>query len=308
MVGAGTDRTRPRLGGGPAVILVRPQLAVNIGMCARAMANFGLDDLRLVNPRQGWPRTDDYREVAYSAAAGATDLLDAARVFASVEAAIGDLHAVYATTARERGQMKAVLSPSVAMGATAAAVGEKRGILFGPERTGLDNDEVAIADSIITFPSSPTYASLNLSQAVLICGYEWFKAAHGDAPPPSTIPRPISPPAQREMLLAFFDYPRGQARRERLLPPGDQEAGDAAKLTQHLPSHGAHATGRAHIVGGGGSLGRGAARRGQDAQAGAAEKLRRDLQDRRQAPSSTGSSFEAICGRKWRLRMRSLRS
>ena len=206
MVGAGTDRTRPHLGGGPAVILVRPQLAVNIGMCARAMANFGLDDLRLVNPKQGWPRTDEYREVAYAAAAGATDLLDSARVFASVEAAVGDLNAVYAATARERGQMKAVLSPSVAMGATAAATAEKRGILFGPERTGLDNDEVALADAIITFPTSPSYASLNLSQAVLICGYEWFKAAHGDAPPPPTVPRPQSPPAQREMLLAFFDF------------------------------------------------------------------------------------------------------
>jgi tRNA/rRNA methyltransferase len=206
MVGAGTDRTRPQLGGGPAVILVRPQLAVNIGMCARAMANFGLDDLRLVNPREGWPRSDEYRKVAYSAAAGATDLLDAARVFPSVEAAVGDLHAVYATTARERGQMKAVLSPGVAMAATAAAAREKRGILFGPERTGLDNDEVALADWIITFPSSPAYASLNLSQAVLICGYEWFKAAHGDKPPPSTIPRPVSPPAQREMLLSFFNY------------------------------------------------------------------------------------------------------
>ena len=206
MVGAGTDRTRPQLGGGPAVILVRPQLAVNIGMCARAMANFGLDDLRLVNPREGWPRSDEYRKVAYSAAAGATDLIDAARVFPSVEAAVGDLHAVYATTARERGQMKAVLGPGVAMAATAAAAQEKRGILFGPERTGLDNDEVALADWIITFPSSPAYASLNLSQAVLICGYEWFKAAHGDKPPPSTIPRPVSPPAQREMLLSFFNY------------------------------------------------------------------------------------------------------
>jgi tRNA/rRNA methyltransferase len=206
MVGAGTDRTRPPLGGGPTIILVRPQLAVNIGMCARAMANFGLDDLRLVNPKQGWPRTNEYREVAYAAAAGATDLLDAAKVFPSVEAALGDLHMVYATTARERGQMKEVLSPSVAMGATAAAIGEKRGILFGPERTGLDNDEVAIANAIITFPSSPTYASLNLSQAVLLCGYEWFKAVHGDAPPPSTIPRVQSPPAQREMLLAFFNF------------------------------------------------------------------------------------------------------
>jgi tRNA/rRNA methyltransferase len=210
MVGAGTDRTKPRLGGGPAVILVRPQLAVNIGMCARAMANFGLDDLRLVNPREGWPRGDEYREVAYSAAAGATDLLDAARVFASVEAAVGDLNAVYAATARERGQMKTVLTPSVAMGAAAATASEKRGILFGPERTGLTNDEVALADSIITFPTSPTYASLNLSQAVLVCGYEWFKATHGDKPPPATIPRVESPPAQREMLLAFFDYLEGK--------------------------------------------------------------------------------------------------
>ena len=210
MVGAGTDKTKPPLRGGPAVILVRPQLAVNIGMCARAMANFGLDDLRLVNPREGWPRSDDYCDVAYSAAAGASDVLDAARVFPSVESAVADLNAVYAATARERGQAKAVLTPSAAMTTTAAAAGEKRGILFGPERTGLDNDEVAIADAIITFPSNPAYASLNLAQAVVICGYEWFMAAHGDRPPPSTIPRAASPPAQREMLLAFFDYLEGK--------------------------------------------------------------------------------------------------
>lgn len=225
MVGAGTDRTRPQLGGGPAVILVRPQLAVNIGMCARAMANFGLDDLRLVNPRQGWPRSDEYRDVAFSAAAGATGLLDAARVFPSVEAAVGDLHSVYATTARERGQMKAVMTPSTAMAATAGATGEKRGILFGPERTGLDNDEVALADSIITFPTSPAYASLNLSQAVLVCGYEWFKAAHGDKPPPSTIPRAHSPPAEREMLLAFFDYLEGKLDENGFFRPATKKPG-----------------------------------------------------------------------------------
>ncbi len=206
MVGAGTDKSKPPLAGGPAVILVRPQLAVNIGMCARAMANFGLDDLRLVNPREGWPRSDDYRKVAYSAAAGATALLDGARVFVSVGAAIADCRRVYASTARERGQAKAVMTPSVAMAATSIAAGEKHAILFGPERTGLDNDEVAIADAIVTFPSSPAYASLNLAQAVLLFGYEWFKAVHGDAPPPSTSPRATSPPAQREMLLAFFDY------------------------------------------------------------------------------------------------------
>jgi tRNA/rRNA methyltransferase len=206
MVGAGTDSTKSPLGGGPAVILVRPQLAVNIGMCARAMANFGLTDLRLVNPREGWPRTDDYRDVAYSAAAGATGLLDRARVYESVEAAVGDLNAVYATTARERGQMKAVLSPSLAMSATAAAPSEKRGVLFGPERTGLDNDEVALAGAIITFPSDPAYASFNLAQAVLLCAYEWFKAAHGDAPPPPAVARAVSPPAKRDMLFAFFEY------------------------------------------------------------------------------------------------------
>ena len=188
MVGAGTDRTKSPLAGGPAIVLVRPQLAVNIGMCARAMANFGLDDLRLVAPREGWPREDEYRDVAYAAAAGATALLDAARVFDSVGKAVADCHRVYAATARERGQAKTVLTPSAAMGATCLAAGERRAILFGPERTGLDNDEVAIADAIVTFPSNPAYASLNLAQAVLLCGYEWFRAAHGDQPPPSTIP------------------------------------------------------------------------------------------------------------------------
>lgn len=206
MVGAGTDRTKPTPGGGPVVVLVRPQLAVNIGMCARAMANFGLDDLRLVNPREGWPRHDEYRDVAYAAAAGATGLLDSARVFDSVAAAVADCHRVFATTARERGQAKPVLTPSVAMAEAAGGPGERRAILFGPERTGLDNDEIAIADAIVTFPSSPAYASLNLAQAVLLCGYEWFKAAHGDLPPPPSLPRPESPPAQREMLLAFFEY------------------------------------------------------------------------------------------------------
>jgi len=225
MVGAGTDKTKPQVNGGPAVILVRPQLAVNIGMCARAMANFGLDDLRLVNPREGWPRNDEYRDIAYSAAAGATRVLDGARVFSSVEAAVADLNAVYATTARERGQMKAVLTPSAAMAATAAASGERRGILFGPERTGLDNDEVAIADSIVTFPSNPAYASLNLAQAVLICGYEWFKAAHGDRLPASTIRRPASPPAQREMLLAFFDYLEGKLDESGFFRPAAKKPG-----------------------------------------------------------------------------------
>jgi tRNA/rRNA methyltransferase len=102
MVGAGADKTKPRIGGGPLVTLARPQLAAKIGMGARAMADFGLTDLRLVDPRKGSPRNDAHRDVAYCAAAGAVGLLDRARVYESVEAAIGDLNAVYATTARER--------------------------------------------------------------------------------------------------------------------------------------------------------------------------------------------------------------
>jgi tRNA/rRNA methyltransferase len=210
MVGAGTDRSKRKIAGGPAIVLVRPQLAVNIGMCARAMANFGLADLRLVSPREGWPRTGARRKGAYAAAAGAVHLLESARVFESVEAAIADLSCVYATTARERGQGKPVLVPSQAMPASATRVakGERHGLLFGPERTGLDNDEVALADAILTFPVNPAYASLNLAQAVLICGYEWFRATQGDAPPFELPER--SPPAQREMVLSFFDFLEGK--------------------------------------------------------------------------------------------------
>jgi len=188
------------------VVLVRPQLAVNIGMCARAMANFGLDDLRLVNPKSGWPRTDEYREVAYAAAAGAAHILDAARVFATTEAAIADLHFVYAATARERGQAKPVLTPAVAMPEAARLVEQKRGVLFGPERTGLDNDEVALADAVLTFPTNPAYGSLNLAQAVLLVGYEWFQAAHGAAPPASANEKAPPLPARRETTIAFFEY------------------------------------------------------------------------------------------------------
>ena len=112
MTGAGTDKTRPAIEGGPAVILVRPQLAVNIGMCARAMANFGLTDLRLVNPRDGWPRTGALRKGAYAAAAGAVHLLEGAKLYPTLEEAIADLNYVWATTARERGQGKRVEGPS----------------------------------------------------------------------------------------------------------------------------------------------------------------------------------------------------
>jgi tRNA/rRNA methyltransferase len=206
MVGAGTNHTQKSLEGGPAIILVRPQLAVNIGMCSRAMVNFGLSDLRLVNPREGWPRTGALRKGAYAAAAGAVHLLENAKLYDSVEAAVADLHCVFATTARERGQAKRILTPDEALPEVAfrAKQGEKHGVLFGPERTGLDNDEIAIADAVIPFPVNPAYASLNLAQAVLLVGYEWMRAANGTAVPFALPQR--SPAAPREMVLSFFAY------------------------------------------------------------------------------------------------------
>ena len=219
MVGAGTDSTRASIADGPAIILVRPQLAVNIGMCARAMANFGLSDLRLVAPREGWPREGQYREVAYAAAAGAAHLLDAAKVFDRLEDAVADLQFLSAATARERGQMKRVVAPSTAMSEAAAAPAQARGVLFGPERTGLENDEVALADEIVTFPANPAYASLNLAQAVLLVGYEWFKAKYGDAPPQPAVLRASSPLASRETMIGFFEFLEGHLDRNGFFRP-----------------------------------------------------------------------------------------
>jgi len=185
----------------PIIILVEPQLAENIGMVARAMANFGLSELRLVSPRNGWPKKG-----AHSAASGAVHVLEAARLYDTAREAIADLNYVFATTARERGQMKRVFAPEAAMREAQGRIGEGQGvgILFGRERTGLENDEVSLADSIITFPVDPKFSSLNLAQAVLLVSYEWHKLATGGALPFSGEIR--SPPARREMLTSFFDY------------------------------------------------------------------------------------------------------
>lgn len=212
-------------------MLVRPQLAVNIGMCARAMANFGLSDLRLVAPKCGWPPVEAaHAEAAEAAAAGAAHLLARATVHPSLEAAIGDLAFVWATTARERGQSKRVVVPAQAMPESAAAMarGERHGILFGPERTGLENDEVALADAVVTFPVNPAYASLNLAQAVLLMSYEWLKAAAGDAPPFGLAER--SPPAPREMVFSFFAYLEGELDKAGFFRP----AGKAPVMRRNL--------------------------------------------------------------------------
>lgn len=198
----GDERCAPaRRSPQPAIILVEPQLAENIGMVARAMANFGLSELRLVAPRNGWPKKG-----AHSAASGATHVLDRAKLYPDARAAIADLNFVLATTRRERGQMKRVLGPEEALQAAhrRGGAGEAVGILFGRERTGLENDEISLADAIITFPVDPAFASLNLAQAVLLVAYEWFKIDAGGAMPFAGDRRSL--PAAREMVVSFFAY------------------------------------------------------------------------------------------------------
>jgi TrmH family RNA methyltransferase len=166
------------IGNSPVVILVRPQLADNIGACARAMANGGLFHLRLVAPRDGWPQ-----EKAWRNASGADRLLDLATVHASVADAVADLHHVFATCPRPRHIIKPVMTArgSAAELREICGRGLRAGILFGPERAGLDNDDMAAADALIRYPLNPDFMSLNLAQAVMVMAYEWWMA---DEPTP----------------------------------------------------------------------------------------------------------------------------
>lgn len=165
--GAGEAPPQPR---GPAMILVEPQMGENIGAAARAMWNFGLEKMRLVAPRDGWPNP---KAVAMSS--GASHVIDRARVFETTQAATADLHYVYATTARSRELSKPIMTPEAAMKDAAARIakGQNVGVLFGRERTGLENDDVALAQAIVTVPVNPRFASLNLGQCALLMSYEW---------------------------------------------------------------------------------------------------------------------------------------
>jgi tRNA/rRNA methyltransferase len=162
----------------PAIILVEPQLGENIGQAARAMANFGLEELRLVAPRDGWPN-----EKAVAGASGAGGIIENARVFSTIGDAIADLHFLGATTARIREMVKPVTTPESAARdiAIRSGAGQLCGIMFGRERSGLENDEIALADTLIMAPVNPVFASLNLAQAVLIVGYEWRKLTAGSS-------------------------------------------------------------------------------------------------------------------------------
>ena len=198
---AGTDQTRDAFHGGPAIVLVRPQLGENIGAAARAMLNFGLTDMRLVAPRDGWPNIK-----AVNAAAGAIEVLDRVRLFDTAAQAIADLRHVYAATARPRDMLKPVVAPRKAAAdmRRRTGAGEACGVLFGPERTGLDNDDVALADSVLAVPVNPAHASLNLAQAVLLVGYEWFQS--GAETPADAMHEARSPSATHGDLENFFDH------------------------------------------------------------------------------------------------------
>lgn len=198
---AGTDKQRVMMTGGPAIILVEPQLGENIGMVARAMANFGLSELRLVNPRESWPN-----EKARAAASKADHVIDGAALFPDLKSAIADLQFIYATTARERDGFKQVRSPVEAVRTLRGLEAQQRrtGILFGRERTGLDNEEISLADELVTFPVNPAFASLNIAQAVLLMSYEWLKSGL-ESETDTNFRGPEMEPAERHMLTGLFD-------------------------------------------------------------------------------------------------------
>lgn len=187
----------------PVVVLVRPQLGENIGKAARAMLNFGLVEMRLVEPRDGWPNPS-----AGPAAAGADVVLERASVHATVAEAVADCAHVYATTVRKRGVTKPVLTPEQAAQDIARAVG-RSAFLFGPERSGLETEDVALARAIVTVPINPEFGSLNLAQAVILCAYEWSKQARLVQPTHEE----LLPPAPQDELEGLIGH------LERMLEP-----------------------------------------------------------------------------------------
>ncbi len=182
----------------PAVILVRPQLAENVGSVARAMLNFGLAELRLVAPEFGWPNAK-----AVAAASGAAGILNRMSIHPTTRDATADLHHLYATTARDRELQKEVVDPVTVAGLARqqVAAGRRVGLLFGPERTGLDNEDLIQADRLVRIAVNPLFPSLNLAQAVLLVAHEWHRAA---APPPVTAP--ADPPATKGELAGLIDH------------------------------------------------------------------------------------------------------
>ena len=203
----------------PAVILNAPQLAENIGAVARAMANFGLEDLRLVRPRDGWPQ-----ERAWASASGAEWPLENARVFATLAEAVADLQLLYATTARPRELRLPVLTPREAAAElhAAASVGQPAGLLFGGERAGLESDDIAICQAIITVPIDPKFRSLNLAQSVAVSAYEWRMAVL-DRPPASF--RAEAEPAGQAAMHALYGHLEAELETSGFFHPPEKTPG-----------------------------------------------------------------------------------
>jgi len=183
----------------PVFVLVRPQLGENIGKAARAMLNFGLTEMRIVAPRDGWPNPD-----AGPLAAGADIVLERARVYETTAEAVADCAHVYATTVRKRGVTKPVVGPDEAGSAIHAEIG-KSAILFGPERSGLETEDVALARTILTVPINPEFGSLNLAQAVILCAYEWSKQADLVQPTAEDETLPSAPQEELDGLIAHLE-------------------------------------------------------------------------------------------------------
>jgi tRNA/rRNA methyltransferase len=182
----------------PVIVLVRPQLGQNIGKAARAMLNFELIEMRLVAPRDGWPNPD-----AGPAASGADVVLEKAQVFDTVAEAIGDCSQVFASTVRRRDLVMPVLAPQE-MADRIHASAERTAILFGAERSGLETDEVALANAIVTVPINPEFGSLNLAQAVILLAYEWSRRADLAVPPAKDL-EPPAPHGELEGLISHLD-------------------------------------------------------------------------------------------------------
>jgi tRNA/rRNA methyltransferase len=217
MPGAGTDKTKRWIvEPGPVIVLVESQLGENIGAAARAMANFGLARLRLVKPLQGWPNGK-----AKMMASGADRILDEAQLYPTLKDAIADCTLVFATTARAHDQAKPVVDAPVAMQQMGphVAAGETVAVVFGRERNGLENDEVGLADRIITLPVNPAFASLNLAQAVLIVAYEWFRASGGTL---RFVMPQKSAPAPKQQLAAFFESVERELERVEFFRPPEK--------------------------------------------------------------------------------------
>lgn len=233
MESAPNPKLRPGLGAhvdrpGPAIVLIEPQLGENIGAVARVMLNFGLSDLRLVAPRDGWPN-----EKAVAMASGAAPVVERARVASTTAQTLKSFQFVAAMTARPRESLTPVMTPEEAARAMKARIerGEACAMLLGPERTGLSNDDVARADVIVSIPVNPAFASLNLAQAACVFAYEWAKA-DGFTPPPSDLD--IAAPATKAEFDGLMDHLFSELDRQRYFFPEEKRPIQQRKLRAAL--------------------------------------------------------------------------